>query len=265
MLWLTDDAYIPVDDRGLNYGDGLFESMCTRDNRIPLLDRHMQRLADSMARLGLDGIALDEVRRRLQRTVSQHPHAEGWLKLVATRGSSGRGYAIPEQTVPRLIVRTGAMPPADKTLRLRICSTTLPHDPLLAGLKHLNRLPQVLAAEELGDETGVEGLMCDLHGNVVCGIMHNVFIVKDNRLLTSPIDGCGVAGVMRGWVIDHSTSGDVQIAPLVPEQLASADEIIVTNAVRGIRSASHFADQPLPQHTPVADSLRALLLARLAL
>ncbi|MEO0575508.1 MAG: aminodeoxychorismate lyase [Pseudomonadota bacterium] len=262
MHWLSGDAYVPVDDRGLNYGDGLFETMYCVGGRIPFLDLHMQRLARGATALRIAGIDCERIAKRLTRGIAQQTDAEGWLKLTITRRSSARGYAPSEDVSPRIIVRHGPLSLDDAPLRVRICQARLPFDPQLAGIKHLNRLPQVMAAQELGGEIGVEGLMCDHHGSVVCGIMHNVFIVTDNQLLTPALEACGVAGVMRQWVIETASAGSVEIGSISVAQLRAADEIILTNAVRGIRSASHLADHRLPSASPVADALRDQLSAR---
>ncbi|MEL6870200.1 MAG: aminodeoxychorismate lyase [Pseudomonadota bacterium] len=253
MHWLTATDVVPANDRGLAYGDGLFETMRVRSARIPWLARHLARLQIGLQRLAIAGVDLALVECRLQRLAAESAIDAGWLKLIVTRGSGERGYRAAGSLQPRLIVQTGRTAAAPEALRLIVCKTLVPLDTQLAGIKHLNRLPQVLGAAELAGNEADEGLMCNPHGELVCGIMHNVFIVTDNRVLTPSLAQGGVAGIMRDWVIDTI---DVDIQAIRPQALSNAQEVFVTNAVRGVRSASHISGTALPDNTPVADQLR---------
>lgn len=229
--------HLPLSDRGLAYGDGLFETIAVRNGRMALLERHLARAAEGCQRLR---IALDSdlLQRELQAFAAEL--GEGVLKLILTRGDGLRGYAAPQQPPRRILLGNppSAWPAAhrEQGVRLFPCQTRLAHQPLLAGLKHLNRLEQVLARSEWQTADCAEGLMRDQAGNVIEGVFSNLFIVQDQRLLTPALDLCGVAGVMRGEILQRATAAgiDCRIQTLSLEQLLAADEVFLCNSLYGI-------------------------------
>ncbi|MBW3568288.1 MAG: aminodeoxychorismate lyase, partial [Proteobacteria bacterium] len=163
---------VPVTDRGLAYGDGLFETMRARNGRLPLLDYHLERLYRGLQVLGFAGVPRDTLIAELHIAAASVP--DGVLKLIITRGSGNRGYAIPAETETRRIVIAGEFPEHiaawnENGISLRFCSTVLEGPHALDGLKHLNRLAQVLARGEWRDPDIQEGLMRDVGGNIVEG------------------------------------------------------------------------------------------------
>lgn len=233
---------VPLDDRGLAYGDGLFETLRLAAGRLPLLDLHLERLADGAVRLGL-AVDVPAVRHELAAFVAavrQQGHAEAVIKLMLTRGSSGRGYRSEPGTAPRRILRAFAHAPAvahaQDGIALYECRTRLARSPVLAGIKHLNRLEQVLARAEWRDGRHAEGLMCDTEGFVVEGTMSNLFVVRDGRLLTPRLDQCGVAGVMRRFLLGEARRQGIaaDAVALRRGELAGMQEAFVCNSVIGI-------------------------------
>jgi 4-amino-4-deoxychorismate lyase len=218
-------------DRGLAYGDGLFETLRVAGGAIPLLARHLDRLARGCARLAIPFPGADVLGARLCTAARVRP--DGVLKLILTRGPGTRGYAPPTAPAPTVLVLDDALPPARAGgVVLRDCALRLAEQPRLAGIKHTNRLEQVLARAEWDDPAIDDGLMCDLAGRVVCTTRANVFVVIAGRLVTPAVLRCGVEGVARGCVLD--ALGDaVEVRDVRREELEQADEIIVTNAVRG--------------------------------
>ena len=226
---------IPADDRGLAYGDGLFETMRAIDGHIALWDFHMARLRRGGERLGI--AAPDGATLAAECAGLLCGHADAVLKLVLTRGSGGRGYAPPHDPRPRrVLMRLPAPPPPrPEGLRLHTCATRLPLDPALAGLKHLNRLHQVLARAEAEAAGADEGLCLDAAGRVACATSANVFAVVDCELRTPPVDEAGVAGTCRAALLaDPAFGPTVQVGALSPQDLARASEVFLTNAVRGV-------------------------------
>jgi 4-amino-4-deoxychorismate lyase len=229
---------VPLKDRGLAYGDGLFETIAVKAGRPVLLDRHLQRLEEGCRRLAL------EVDHRLVRNEVQAYAAglgEGVLKLILTRGDSLRGYGMNPDAAVRRIVQ--GSPPASYPLahgidgiRLFPCVTRLAEQPLLAGLKHLNRLEQVIARAEWQDAEHAEGLMLDMSERVIEGVFSNLFIVSNGLLLTADLKRCGVAGVMRAEILAQAEAlgVPVAVADIDVEQLRQADEVFVCNSVYGI-------------------------------
>lgn len=231
----TPDATLAPDDRGLCYGDGLFETIWLRDGRAPLWPRHMRRLAEGCRRLGLPAPVpawlLAEVR------AAADGLATAVVRLTLTRGVGPRGYAAPDPVTPTCIVSAAALPPPrpdwyHQGLRLRVCRTRLAAQPALAGLKHLNRLEQVLARNEWHDDSVDEGLMLDLDNRVIGATAANVFAVRDGRLHTPDLRRCGVAGTARAEVLARHPDADV--GDLSLDALRAADEVFLTSAVRGV-------------------------------
>ncbi|AZE56994.1 Aminodeoxychorismate lyase [Pseudomonas synxantha] len=229
---------VPLKDRGLAYGDGLFETIAVKAGQPLLLDRHLRRLNEGCRRLALvadHGVIRSEV---LAYAVAL---GDGILKLILTRGDSLRGYGLNPGAPVRRILQGSApatYPPAHgvEGIRLFPCATRLAEQPLLAGLKHLNRLEQVLARAEWQDADHAEGLMLDMSGRVIEGVFSNLFLVRNGLLLTSDLSRCGVAGVMRAELLAQAQALGipVAVADVSIEQLRQADEVFVCNSVYGI-------------------------------
>jgi len=234
----TDAGGIAIDDRGLQYGDGLFETMAASDGRIRNFELHLARLEEGCRRLGMPmpspGLIGEECSRVLEGL------GNGTVKLIVTRGPGPRTYRPPADPSVTRIVSCAAPKPrgvALSPLVVRLCQTRLGQNPLLAGIKHLNRLEQVLACAEWDDPEVGEGLMLSMDGRLVCATAANVFLVAGGRLVTPEIRDCGVAGVMRQVVLKAAAALGipVSIEDVRPEALDSADEVFVTNAVTGVR------------------------------
>jgi 4-amino-4-deoxychorismate lyase len=228
---------IDVMDRGLQYGDGLFETIAVRGGRPRLLAFHMERLAAGCRRLGIAFPAPGLLAREID-AVAIAPDCV--VKVIVTRGSSGRGYRPAAGAEPRRIVSGLAWPvrPASDWLegtRVRFCATRLSGNAALAGLKHLGRLEQVMARAEWDDEGIAEGLMLDEAGLPVCGTQSNLFALVGGELLTPRIDRCGVAGVMRRAVLEWASRRGLAAheVAMQPEALTAATEVFVTNALVG--------------------------------
>ena len=255
---------VAADDRGLNYGDGLFETLAVRDGVCEFWNRHMRRLQDGCARLRIPGCAADllaaeaqELCRGVQRAV---------LKIVVTRGRGGRGYRPSAAATPTRILRLNEWPdypPANEEqgVDLRLCVTRLAGNPVLAGIKHLNRLEQVLARMEWNDPTIVEGLLMDERGHIIEGTFSNVFAVKNGVVRTPRLDRCGVAGVMRGVVIE--LAGDMGLVCsediLHRDVVADADEMFLTNSLIGIWPVRSFNGWQAAAPGPVTRALQQRL------
>lgn len=226
-------------DRGLQYGDGLFETMAVQEGRIRRLELHLERLREGCARLHLP--IPDEVllRRELWRAAEGEGRAV--LKLMLTRGPGGRGYRPPESpSVTRMIFRH-AWPdyPTDWAtagIELRVCTTRLAVGSPLAGVKHLNRLEQVLARAEWS-EGAQEGIMLDAEDRVVEGTMSNLFASPaEGRLVTPDLSRSGVAGVTRRHILARAKDEGVQVEvrDMSLDELLASREIFVCNSIAGV-------------------------------
>jgi len=229
---------LPLDDRALSFGDGLFETLAAFDGACPWFERHLARLRMGCDVLGLphpDEAALREETRRVA-----GGHKRAVIKWIVTAGAGGRGYARPEPLQPRRIVQAHPWPdhPRDwweEGIAVHPCRLRLSAQPALAGIKHLNRLEQVLARQELPDDCA-EGVLCNPAGEVVEGIASNLFAVLDDTLITPPVGECGVNGLMRRWVLETAVAAgiDTAIELLQPADLERAREIFMTNALIGL-------------------------------
>ncbi|MFI4889641.1 MAG: aminodeoxychorismate lyase [Steroidobacterales bacterium] len=260
-------ATIDHRDRGLQYGDGLFETMRIRRGAVRLIDYHLERLLDGCRRLNIDPPNEHRLRRELAGAAAAHTSAV--LKLIVTRGVGPRGYRPSGRERSTRIVSVSALPRAsvlafDRPIRVRLCQMRLGANPRLAGLKTLNRLESVLARSEWTDPRIHEGLMRDGADRFVCGTMSNLFLRRGNLLITPLLDRCGVAGVMRRWVLEQA--GSIGVTPVErrvgTRELQSAEEVFMTNAVAGPRPVAEVrlgAVRIRPPMTATALQLRALL------
>lgn len=229
---------LAVTDRGLAYGDGLFETIAVTAGVPSLLDRHLARLTQGSARLG---IPVDPASIRAELLAFSQALGDGVAKLILTRGDGLRGYAPPQPTQPRRILQGSAKPKypavnAEDGIRLFPCATRLAEQPALAGLKHLNRLEQVLARSEWQDAEHAEGLMRDTGGRVIEGVYSNLFLVKNGRLSTADLSRCGVAGVMRAELLACVAALGLtcEVRDIGFDELLAADEVFLCNSLYGI-------------------------------
>lgn len=227
-------------DRGLHYGDGLFETIACRDGEPQFLADHLQRLALGCERLGIELRSRGELLEDLQRLAAGR--ARSLLKVLLTRGpATARGYAPRgDERATRIVLRYG-WPLEDlrwssEGVAVRMAALTLPENPRLAGLKHLNRLEQVLARAELRGSGFEEALLLSRSGCLVSGTMSNVFVVARSKVATPRLDRCGVAGVMRRVLMRTADAAGIQVeeARITRQDLEAADEIFLTNVRIGI-------------------------------
>ena len=254
----SESAGVSPDDRGLQYGDGLFETMVAVGGRVRRLSAHFARLAEGCRRLGIpmppENLLADECARALEGI------GNGTVKLTVTRGPGPRGYRPPAEPKVTRIVQSAAPRPRGDTqppLVVRLCETRLGLNPALAGLKHLNRLEQVLACTEWNDPTIGEGLMLAVDGRLVSATAANVFMVEGGTLVTPAIRDCGVAGVMRQAVLDAALELGIRasVVDVQPERLMHADEVFVTNAVIGLRPVGELVGARGGEGGPVTRAL----------
>lgn len=247
-------------DRGLAYGDGVFRTVRTQAG-APLWWRdHVAKLASDCAALGL--ACPDETLLRAE--VSQVAQSgEGVVKLLITRGVGARGYAPPPGQACTRIVMASPLPPhaqpdSPSDLRARWCTLRLARQPRLAGIKHLNRLENVLARAEWDDPAIVEGLLCDDSGVVISGVMSNVFWVRDGELFTPDLSQCGVAGVARARLLRAAARRGIptRIGRELPAAILAADEVMICNSVIGVRRVASLDDVSWPPAgwTPILNS-----------
>ncbi len=245
----AEAAHVSALDRGLHYGDGLFETLGCIAGRPRFLALHLKRLAAGCARLQLAPPHLPTIAGELEALAA--PCDRAILKLILTRGAArARGYALSGGEQPtRITLRyPWPVPPEEQGgVRVRIAELTLGENPATAGIKHLNRLEQVLARAEWSDPAIAEALLFSRGGALVSGTMSNVFLVREGTLCTPRLELCGVAGVMRQVVLEAAAECAIRTEErlLTGADLAAAEEIFLTNALSGIRPVGELAGRRL--------------------
>ena len=239
---------VSVIDRGLHYGDGLFETIACTNGRPRLLERHLQRLALGCQRLKLAAPDLQTIDAEVRELAATSSRAI--VKILLTRGpAQARGYGMSGHEIPSRITFRYSWPHempavAREGVRVRVAATRLGENAALAGLKHCNRLEQVLARSEW-DEPGItEALMFSSSGALISGTMSNVFLVHDSRLLTPRLDRCGVAGIMRALILEEATQAGIPTVEcrLEAAALEQARELFLSNALWGVRPVCALED-----------------------
>ena len=235
------EGRIDVSDRGLQYGDGVFETIAYRNGKAEFLEQHLQRLQEGCARLSINFEQIDNLRFEIDTACEQLDSANAVIKVIVTRGSGSRGYFSLNDNEPTRIITTHPYPKypdyyQTEGVYLRFCEQHLSANRKLAGIKHLNRLEQVLARNEWDDEDIAEGIMSDGDDNIIECTMSNIFVVQSDKLYTPSIINCGISGVMRAQIIKIASRSSLAVEEktITRKGLAEADEIFVCNSVIGI-------------------------------
>ena len=269
MYLLNGESTSQIDflDRGFQYGDGLFETIEVLDGTPVFLSQHLQRLSNGCERLLIPFPALELLEKEAFQIAHQSDASQVVLKLIVTRGVGGRGYRQPETIQATRLFSLHPFPdyPAhfkQQGIVARFCRTRLSRNPLLAGIKHLNRLEQVLARAEWNSSAIQEGVMLDDEKHVIEGTMSNIFMVKNNCLITPALSRCGVDGILRNIIIALAKSNNINVLEQVVEQQALylADEVFVSNSIIGIWPIKKINDQSY-KIGALTQQLQALLLA----
>jgi 4-amino-4-deoxychorismate lyase len=235
------DAGLSALDRGLHFGDGLFETIACVNGRPRFLPLHLERLEFGCERLGVAAPNLDEIAAEVAGLARDVDRA--LVKVLVTAGEAiVRGYArCGSETATRITIRYpwphGTAAQLHDGVMVRTLTLRLGENPRLAGLKHCNRLEQILARAELAADAGLaEGILFSSSGNLVSGTSSNVFLVRESCLVTPRIDLCGVAGVMRRVVLREARRVGIPTreCELRAQDLQAADEVFLTNARFGI-------------------------------
>ncbi|MEX1034125.1 MAG: aminodeoxychorismate lyase [Cellvibrionaceae bacterium] len=239
-----EDAALSTLDRGLAYGDGLFETMRLERGSLPFWHFHRRRLLRDCERLRIcaDAGNLDRMLANFLASVRERGVARGVVKLIATRGEAGRGYQPPDVGEVTAILSVFPYPSyprryGEEGVKVFLCEHRLPHNPALAGMKHLNKLDYVLAAMEWRDSDCQEGLLLDQDNNVIEAGSRNLFVVDNGVLLTPLLDNAGVAGILRERIVEDYAKRMgtvVEESTLTLETLLAADEVFLGNSVLGV-------------------------------
>lgn len=246
-IWVDGrpDSNLPLPDRGLNFGDGLFETILLRQCSPLFPDQHFTRLQRGIQALGLPD-CLARVQHDFESFLQALRKGEvtpwGVIRIVVSRGGGPRGYAPPVKPRPRVVIEYSPLDydcgEMGAPARLGIASVRWSTQPALAGIKHCNRLEQVLAAHEALRADLDDMVMLSQDGHVVSVTAGNLFIVRDGSLITPELQGYGIAGTRRQLALSRwmpALGLGVQIANITPEEITAASEVFYTNSIVGVR------------------------------
>lgn len=226
---------LAINNRAAMYGDGCFTTMLVKEGQIQLLERHIARLAEACLQLQINGIDWTKLEVELSEV---HLEGQSVIKVFISAGEGGRGYQRDSQTKPQVFVTYHPYPKhydewKIRGVSLQIAKTQLGKHPLLAGIKHLNRLEQVLAKNELDSIESDDLLMCDIDGMIVESTASNVFWRVGKKWFTPDLQFAGISGVMRNQVMGRLTEiGQTpQIVRVKPEALQQANSMFICNSV----------------------------------
>lgn len=239
-------------DRGLSFGDGLFETLRVINAQAPLAEWHWQRLQAGAARLAIPCEAA-RWEAGLSALLAQHLGQNGIAKLIFTAGVGGRGYSRPTPLQPNWYWSWHDYVPRpsrwyEQGMALALSPVQLANQPLLAGMKHLNRLPQVMARQQQPADAD-EVLLCDQNGQPLSLSCMNIYARFGDHIWTPEVTHAGVAGVTRRMLLEQWLSGSRWIADhqrLSFAQLAEADEMFASNVVAGILPIRTLGDWNWP-------------------
>jgi 4-amino-4-deoxychorismate lyase len=230
---------ISTADRGLAYGDGIFRTLATKAGKPLFWPRHFARLADDCRRLDIPPPLESPLLNEVEQVARERD--QGAVKIIVTRGPGERGYALPSNPQATRVVMGMPLPvwPPEyfsAGIRARLCDLRLSEQPRLAGIKHLNRLENVLARAEWDDPAIAEGLLLDQHSNLIEGVTSNLFLVRNGILITPDLSRCGVAGVTRERILAwaHKAGWVSEIRDVKLDELWDAEEILVCNSLIGV-------------------------------
>ncbi len=232
---------ISINNRGLSYGDGLFETIKVQRAVPEFYELHLQRLISGCQRLNItfDELAL---RKEITQLLSESLFQQSVLKIIITRGDTTRGYRYEANLDGHRIISLDELTQdygeqQRSGVKTIVCQTRLAANSAVAGIKHLNRLENVIARAEWHDSTIAEGLLFDTENHLVEGVMSNVFLVDDGVLYTPSLKSCGVEGIIRHVILYSVASAlnlSVHVGDVSREQLTRADEVFLCNSLIGI-------------------------------
>lgn len=249
---------IPLDDRGLLLGDGLFETLLALDGAIPLIEAHLDRMAAGCLVLGLPSPDRDAARGLC--LVAAPAKGRAAVRLTLTAGSGGRGLDRPDPVTTRLMATAALSAPIQTPATLAVVQTRRNEGSPASRLKTLSYLDNVLARAEARAAGADEAVMLNNAGQVACAAAANLFWIERQRLVTPALE-CGVlAGITRARVLDLAPSMGFNVEAVVadPARLTAADAVFLTNSLIGVRPVSVFNGRALEPH-PLVERLRAAL------
>ena len=238
--------HISTQDRGLQYGDGFFETIAVYQKSPLNIDTHLRRLAFACDSLGFNKPDLETIESQAKSLINENCAAadKAVLKISYTRGVGGRGYKPPKQSEATTIISLSEWPTYPDNIRengikANFSQVITASNPLFAGIKHLNRLEQVVARDQMPEDC-FESIMLDIKQQVIEGTMSNLFMVIEDLIITPDLKNCGIDGIIRNEIIHsaHDIGYSIRIDNIRKEDLFAADEVFFSNSLMGIVPAN---------------------------
>ena len=243
---------LAMESRAIHYGDGVFETILVKNTQIQLLDYHLKRLQLGIKQLCLAKINIAWLKDQLNNYAAQFPDCI--IKLIVSARQQARGYSRQGKQKSDIIVIIDSQPQTVKRqISAQICSSGLSAQPRLAKIKHLNRLEQVLASNELkqGFDEGI--LFLYNKDCLVETISSNIFIVKQGKILTPLLDQAGVEGTAKAKLMEIAGENNIDIVETTVNKatLLSADGVFISNAIIGLREIVNIDNQQIKRDMEV--------------
>ena len=221
-----------IADRSFNYGDGVFTTMLVRGGQLQLWPLHLSRLQLGAHRLGFGEVDWQKLQQDVFAAITS---AHQVIKLLLSRGEGGRGYSPAGISQPHWYISQSAVPDyqaaREQGISIETAELALSVQPLLAGLKHNNRLEQVLLKQEQARRDVDDLLVLDQLGFVIEAISANVFIYRAGHWYTPELSRAGVAGVMREHLLSQTA---VSLINWQQHDIKQVEAMFICNALMGI-------------------------------
>ena len=250
-------------DRGLHYGDGLFETITVENMQLLCWDEHLKRLERGCIKLNI--AVPDKNLLKNEASALINTESQGVIKIIISRGQGGRGYKILENIAPTRII---SLYPwsyqydqnSSSGVKTRICKYRYAKNQLLAGIKHLNRLEQILARSEWNDNSIAEGIVMDSENYIIEGTMSNIFCIIGKTLYTPDLSACGIEGIVRGKIIELASNlkFNVEIKKMPLEFLMNAEEIFMCNSIIGVWPVNIIDETKFSKHKKTQNIIKTL-------
>lgn len=255
MFSLVDGQFkqfVTTDNRNVQFGDGIFETCLLEDVRLFFWDYHFKRLEIGAERLGIILPKSSVWLADIQKLINRSRYKNALVKLILSRGSSHQGYTGYQLKAVRIVSIIPLAKAVKTTIKLGVCSHYYSHNPQLAGIKHCNRLDNILARQSL-DKQYNDGIMLDQNGKVISTTKANIFMVKEDKIMTPQLSYCGIAGSRRAVIFELCPRLNLFISEqdISLDELQSADEVFISNSLLGIVGVSHILGTKYPhrEHT----------------
>ncbi|MGM0525404.1 MAG: aminodeoxychorismate lyase [Pseudomonadota bacterium] len=230
--WVNGNEQADGLDRGLQFGDGHFTTVRVNQGKPLWWQYHLKRLTEASKQLLLPTLDIDRVEQYIQQAVAADESCA--IKIIVTRGTGGRGYAAPNATSPSIYLIKSPLPRIETPLvNVVTAQIRLGQQPLLAGLKTLNRLEQVLLASERQQRSVDDLLVLDQQNNIVEACQGNLFWRTSKGWFTPKLANCGVDGVARQVILTHQWLGPVIEGEFTMANIETAETVFVCNSLRG--------------------------------